>query len=415
MPSENPGLTRAFIGVTALFFAWGFITATMDPLVPAVRAVFQLSQAEAMLTQAAFFLAYGVVSLPASAIVLRLGYSKAIGVALASMLAGCLLMPIATARDAYPLVLTALFVIAGGITILQVAANPLSAALGDPAGASFRLTLSQAFNSLGTVLAPYVGARVMLHDGLFAAGAPAVEQRQQSLHNIDTSFLILAGLILALGLFVAALKQRIDRAAPVPGEEASASPLLALKARWALLGAAAIFLYVGAEVSIGSMLIAFLSQGDVLGVTLERAGTLVPFYWGGAMLGRFAGSAVLAVVPPPRVLAGVAIIASLLAFSVIFSDGMAASVAALAIGLMNAIMFPTIFTLTLARSSAPEAATSGLLCMAIVGGAVLPPLAGWIADRHGLHAAFLVPAVAYAGITLFALAAGRAATTADQG
>jgi FHS family L-fucose permease-like MFS transporter len=415
MPSENPGLTRAFIGVTALFFAWGFITATMDPLVPAVRAIFQLSQAEAMLTQAAFFLAYGVVSLPASAIVLRLGYSGAIGVALTAMLVGCLLMPLATARDAYPLVLTALFVIAGGITILQVAANPLSAALGPPAGASFRLTLSQAFNSLGTVLAPYVGARVMLHDGLFAAGAPAAEQRQQSLHNIDTSFMILAGLILALGLFVAALKKRIDRAAPVPGEEASASPLLALKARWALLGAGAIFLYVGAEVSIGSMLIAFLSQGDVLGVTLERAGTLVPLYWGGAMLGRFAGSAVLAVVPPPRVLASAAVAASLLAVSVVLTDGMAAAVAALAIGLMNAIMFPTIFTLTLARSTAPEAATSGLLCMAIVGGAVLPPLAGWIADRHGLHAAFLVPALAYAGITLFALAAARAVSAPPQG
>jgi FHS family L-fucose permease-like MFS transporter len=408
MPSANSGVLKAFVSVTALFFAWGFITATMDPLVPAVRAIFSLSYAESMLTQFAFFMAYGVVSLPGAIVLDRLGYSGAIGAALAAMLAGCLIVPLATALQTYALVLVALFVIAGGITVLQVAANPLAASLGRPEGSHFRLTLSQAFNSLGTVLAPYIGARVMLHGGVFGGGAGSADQRLQSLHNIDVSFMILAGLILALGLFVLIVRRRIDASAPPRAASGEGSPLAALGSRWALFGAAAIFLYVGSEVSIASLTINFLHQDDILGVTLEAAGTLLPFYWGGAMVGRFLGSAVLAWVPAPRVLAAAAAVAALLCLGVTQAHGQAAAIAALSVGLMNSIMFPTIFTITLERSSAPTAATSGLLCMAIVGGAALPLLAGVIADAAGLHPAFFVPFIGYCGIAVFALGAARA-------
>ncbi len=410
MSPQNDRGGGAFVTVTTLFFAWGFITATIDPLVPAVRAIFSLSYTESMLTQFAFFLAYGLVSLPGGLIVTRLGYSGSILVALLAMLAGCLIIPLATANQVYALVLVALFVIASGITVLQVAANPLAAALGPPDGAHFRLTFSQAFNSLGTVVAPYLAASVMLHGGLFEAAAPSADgtsRRLESLGNIDASFLVIAGLILLLVAFIAWQRRRLDRSAPGRAEAGVEPVTAALGARWALLGAGAIFLYVGAEVSIGSILINFLHQGDVLDVSLEAAGHLLSLYWLGAMVGRFAGSLLLRWFPAPLVLALAGSLAALLCLSVSQTGGVAAGGAALAVGLMNSIMFPTIFTVTLERSSASTAATSGLLCTAIVGGAILPVLVGVIADSIGLHAAFLVPMAAYAAIAGFALAARR--------
>jgi FHS family L-fucose permease-like MFS transporter len=405
--SNSPENHAAFVGVTTLFFAWGFITAMIDPLIPAVRAIFTLTRAQSTLTQSAFFLSYAIVSLPAAALVARRGYAASILYALVGMFAGCMLMLVATHFARYTLVLAALFVIGSGITVLQVAANPLAAALGPPARSHFRLTLSQAFNSLGTVVAPYLGATLMLRGGVFAADTThSAAMRDASLRKVDLSFLLIAGLIALLAVFVALSRRRLSSAAP-QDRCANASVLPALRSGWALLGGAAIFLYVGAEVCIGSIMIFYLNQPSVLNVSLERAGQLLSLYWLGAMVGRFAGSALLTRMPAARLTLGATLTATLLCLIVMFSGGWWGAGAAIAIGLCNSILFPTIFTLTLERSSAAPAATSGLLCMAIVGGAVLPRLAGAVLD-HSIDAAFAVPAVAYALIAIFALAAKNA-------
>jgi FHS family L-fucose permease-like MFS transporter len=413
MQSTKSDLLAAFIAVTTLFFAWGFITSMIDPLIPSVRATFSLTYTQAMLTQFAYFLAYGFVSLPGAALVGRLGYSRSVICALATMLLGCLIVPVATAVDRYELVLLALFVIASGVTVLQVAANPLVAALGAPERSHLRLTLAQAFNSLGTVIGPYLGAILMLRGGVFdvqEGNSSSAASRAVSLGNIDTSFLLFAAMIGALMFFIWRFRRRF--AAAPPPAQAEDSVLAALRSPWAMLGAGAIFLYVGAEVSIGSNLINFLHQRDVLDATHEWAGKLVSRYWLGAMIGRFAGSALLARWRAARLLSINALVAAVLCLAVNQGTGDFAAVCALAIGLFNSIMFPNIFTLTLERSTASTAATSGLLCMAIVGGAVLPLATGRIADSisgsAGLHAAFLVPMVAYILICAFAVTAGRA-------
>jgi FHS family L-fucose permease-like MFS transporter len=401
----------AFVSVTTLFFAWGFITSMIDPLIPSVRGIFSLSYAESMLTQFGFFMAYGIVSLPAAALVARVGYGEAILLALGAMVVGCLVMPLATHLKMYELVLVALFIIASGITVLQVAANPLAAGLGPLHRSHFRLTFSQAFNSFGTVVGPILGAMVMLRGGIFADGGTNADAAQQgeSLRNIDTSFLLIVAMLVLLGLFIWRFRARLDGAAPPPAAGATASPLSALGSRWALLGAAAIFLYVGAEVSIGSIMINFLHQPDVLDVTLARAGQLLSLYWLGAMIGRFIGSVLLMRVHASWLLAIAAAVAAALCLTVSQVGGEFAAGAAIAIGLFNSIMFPVIFTITLERSTASSAATSGLLCMAIVGGAILPVITGVIADSTGsLHTAFLLPMAAYAFISVFAMAASRA-------
>jgi FHS family L-fucose permease-like MFS transporter len=248
----------------------------------------------------------------------------------------------------------------------------------------------------------------MLHGGVFAAnGADRAVQREASLRSIDHSFLLIATLIALLFVFIALSRRRLTGPESTGG---SSSPTIArvLGSRWALLGGLAIFLYVGAEVSIGSIMINFLHQGSVLGVSLERAGQLLSLYWLGAMVGRFAGSALMAWVPAARLTMVAAATAAVLCTVVIAGEGLPVAIAALAIGLFNSILFPTIFTLTLERSTAGAAATSGFLCMSIVGGAVLPPIVGFTADRVGLAPAFVVPAVAYAVIAIFAFFARRA-------
>lgn len=411
--NEKSNSGTAFAYVTTLFFAWGFVTSVIDPLVASVKAVFHLNYTEAMLTQFAWFIAYGVASLPAAAILSRLGYSTSILVALGAMLAGCLMIPAATAFELYPGVLAALFVIASGVTLLQVAANPLSAALGKPGHSHFRLTLSQAFNSLGTVLGPRLGAGVMLAGGVFAADAAADVSRAQSLRNIDLAFLIVGAFFLAVGLLIWSARKRIDAAAPDRAAIAGA-PWAAFRSGWALFGALAIFLYVGSEVSIGSMLTNFLHD-SLAGISMQRAGEMVSVYWGGAMIGRFLGSGLLTRAPAGLLLAIAALCAAVFCLVVTQIESNTGAYVALAIGFFNSIMFPVIFTLTLERSSAPASATSGLLCMAIVGGAALPVLSGKIADLSGaLAPAFFVPMAGYAGVALFALAAARARPHATE-
>jgi len=411
MSSNYKGMRAGFATVTTLFFMWGFITVSIDPLIAALKAIFKLNYAEAMLAQFAFFMAYFVVSLPAAALIARLGNSKSIIFALAVMVAGCLIIPTATYFDTFSMVLVALFVIASGITILQVVANPLAAALGPPERSHFRLTFSQTFNSLGTFLAPYLVSGLLLAGGIFAAKegvAVTTEQRAESLRNIDLAFLIIAGAIVLLAIFIWVFRRHLDVAKPVD-EGQRPSIMTALKSPWALFGGAAIFLYVGAEVSIGSAMTNFLHEPDMLGGSLEQAGKLVSFYWGGAMVGRLIGTILLAVVKNAwKLLALFAVGAATLCLAVTQLHGETASYLALSIGLFNSIMFPVIFTLTLERSSAAPAATSGLLCLSIVGGAILPYLYGKIADSSGLHVAYFLPAVAYAIIVVFAIASGGA-------
>lgn len=398
--SKPVRLDPGFLYVTTLFFAWGFVTSTIDPLVPSVRSVFDLSYAQSMLTQFAFFMAYAVVSLPGAVVLARMGFPRTIIIALAGMIGGCLLMPLATHAGQYWIVLGALFVIAAGVTQLQVAANPLAALLGSPERAHFRLTLAQAVNSLGHVLAPFAASFIMLRGGVFAGGGEAA--RQETLRNVDLQFLLVAGVIAILVLFLWRVRHRLDAqdaAQFAPG----ASPLAAFRSPWAVFGAAAIFLYVGSEVAIGSVLINFLRQPDILGVPADQAGRLLSFYWGAALVGRLIGSVLLIRVPAARLLALAATVAGLLCVTVLLARGETAAWAAIAIGLFNSVMFPTVFSLTLERSTAPTAATSGLLCMAIVGGAILPPVMGLVADGAGLSIAFAVPLFGYACVLLFAL------------
>ncbi len=412
MDSNYKGMRAGFATVTTLFFMWGFITVSIDPLIAALKALFDLSYAQAMLTQFAFFMAYFVVSLPAAALIARLGNSKSIMFALGVMVIGCLVVPAATYFETYSLVLVALFVIASGITILQVVANPLAAALGPPERSHFRLTFSQAFNSLGTFLGPILVSGVILAGGIFAVthGAEITpELRAESFRKIDSVFLAIAGALVLLALFIYAFRKLLDVTKPVD-EGQRASVTTALKSRWALFGAGAIFLYVGAEVSIGSAMTNFLAGPDMLNISLEEAGKMVSFYWGGAMVGRLIGSGLLFLVKQraPWLLAAFAFGAAVLCLAVSQMHGSTAAYLALSIGLFNSIMFPVIFTLTLERSSASPAATSGLLCLAIVGGAILPYLYGLIADSAGLHAAYFLPAAAYLLIVVFAGAASGA-------
>jgi len=408
-PRKGTGL--AFGYVTTLFFAWGFATSLIDPLIAAVKKVFELSYTEAFLTTFAWFIAYGVASLPAAAVLARLGYSRAIIAALATMVLGCLIVPVSTMADFYPGILLALFVIASGVTLLQVAANPLVAELGSKKSSHFRLVFSQAFNSFGATVGPWLGSHLLLTGGVFAAGAVVTAAtRGQSLRSIDLAFLALGAFFAVVAAFIFSARKQINAAAPAK-IEGDTSLLTALRSPWAIFGCLAIFLYVGSEVAIGSMLTNFLASESVLGLPLEAAGKMVVYYWGGAMIGRFIGSAVLRVVPAGVLLAICTVVAATLCVVVMQTGGATAAWAALAIGFFNSIMFPTIFTLTLERSSAPAPATSGLLVFGIIGGAILPLISGGIADRSGgvLNPAFVVPLTGYIALTVFAIAAARKA------
>jgi len=434
---NKAGVRAAFIAVTTLFFAWGFITSLIDPLVAAVKGIFTLTDVQAQLSAFAFFIAYGVVSFPAAALIARIKAVPAILLALAMMAVACLIMLGAANLAVYTLVLVGLFVLASGITILQVAANPLAAALGAPEGSHFRLTLSQTFNSFGTFIGPLLGAMLFLKGVEVKEGtAITPEVRDAALAGIDRAYFWICGLLLLLLAFFWFSRKTVANAAPEPPQKGIGEMIReAFSSKWALLGGAAIFLYVGAEVAIGTQMALFLNsdpiwgQSDipstvpllssvmgsdgVPGVSLQEAGKAVALYWGGAMVGRAVGSALLALFPAARLLAIFTAIAAAMCTYVFAVGGVDAGFVALSIGLFNSIMFPVIFTLTLERSSASQEATSGLLCTAIVGGALLPLLVGAVSDQWGYIAAFIVPAACYLLLCVFALASGRARTLAS--
>ena len=395
----------AFTAVTSLFFAWGFITSNNDPLIVALRAAFSLDYTEALLTQIVFFLAYGLLSLPAAWLTSRIGPVDTILASLGLMAVGCVAVVESTGVNSFPLILAALFVLAGGFTALQVAANPLAAELGPPPRSHFRLNLAQAFNSLGVVIGVHFGSSVMLGD-------PAARWGGQGamLAAVDRAFLIMAALLSGLLLVLVAMRGFLTRTAPNHRRAIPDRTSDVLRSRWAIFGAIAIGLYVGAEVSIGSIMINFLNQSRVLGLPLDDAGAyLANFYWGGALVGRLVGTALLTRVRASHLLLTCGAAAALLCVVVLTMDGPTAGYAALAIGFFNSIMFPTIFTITLERSGVSQSATSGLLCLAIFGGAVLPLAVGATADRFGLAASFFIPLLAYAFIAAFAFAARESA------
>lgn len=406
----TPPATRtsaALASVTSLFFAWGFATSLIDPLIAALKRVFHLSYAEAFLTTFAWFIAYGAASLPAASLLPRLGYGRAIVGALLLMVLGCLLVPLATLADSYAAVLAALFVIACGVTLLQVAANPLVVELGPQASSHRRLNFAQGFNSLGTVAGPWLGSHLLLTGGVFVAGAVVSDAtRAESMRSIDLAFLGMGAFFALVAGMIFAARRTIEAAAPTNSDPAA--PWRALSSPWACAGGLAIFIYVGSEVAIGSMLTNFLASSESLNVPIATAGQLVALYWAGALVGRFLGVALMRRMAAASLMGACALVAAALCLVVSQSGGAVAGVAAIAVGLFNSIMFPTIFTLTLERSQAPTSATSGLLVFGIIGGALIPPIAGLVADRAGtLAPAFLVPLAGYLCLAAFALACRR--------
>ncbi|SDK62249.1 sugar MFS transporter [Microbulbifer yueqingensis] len=396
----------ALVALTSLFFMWGFITCLNDILIPHLKSVFDLNYAQAMLVQFCFFGAYFMISLPAGKLVGAIGYQRGIVVGLSVAVVGCLLFVPAARLQVYSLFLIALFVLAAGITILQVSANPYVTALGDEKTAASRLTMTQAFNSLGTTVAPFFGAFLILSVAGIGAGQLSAAERAAA---VELPYLILAGALAALAITFALLKlPRIEGHAPtmesgVKGDSAWRHPHL-------VLGAIAIFLYVGAEVSIGSFLVNFLSESHIAGITEEKAAYYVAFYWGGAMVGRFIGAVVMRYLSAGKVLGACATGACVLLALAVGGTGKVAMVAILAVGLCNSIMFPTIFSLALAKLGPVTSQGSGILCLAIVGGAIVPLLQGFLADQIGVQLAFVLPIVCYLYILFYGVRGHRIAT-----
>jgi FHS family L-fucose permease-like MFS transporter len=406
--------------VFALFFAFGGITSLNDVLIPKLKGLFTLSHAEVMLVQTAFFAAYLIVSMPAAALVRRIGYMRSAVVGLLTMTVGCLLFEPASSSGLFGLFLLALFVLAAGITTVQVVANPLISMLGPPSTASSRLTFAQAFNSLGTTIFPYVGSMLILGslsrvDPARLSGAALDAFRSAETRTVVHTYWGLAAALVVLAALVWLRRGALTEppAAHTPMRRAFE---LLKRPRFGI-GALCIFLYVGGEVAIGSIIVNYLMQSTVVGLGAEAAGKHVPLYWGGAMLGRFIGSYVLRVFAPGKVLAATAFAVITLLLISANSVGWVSAYALLAIGLFNSIMFPTIFTLASEGLGERTAEGSGIICMAIVGGAVVPPLMGKVADlvnlQHGSDStvfprvALLVPALCYAGILVYGWLARR--------
>lgn len=399
--------------VMALFFIFGGITSLNDVIIPKLKDLFTLSYFQAMLVQSAFFAAYLVVSLPGAAMVKKIGYMRGAAVGLVTMMIGCLLFIPASKSATFGVFLLALFVLASGITIVQVVANPLISLLGPAKTAHSRLTFAQAFNSLGTTLFPFFGSILIL--GSLAAvnadqlsGAALAAYREQETQVVVQAYLILAIVIALVAAVVWMRRNRLQGERHESGSVLAGFRLLS-RPRFGY-GAWSIFLYVGAEVAIGSLIVNYLMQPGVMGLEEQAAGRLIPLYWGGALLGRFIGSAILRVVSPDKILAAVCAGAIGLILISANSSGALSGYSLLAIGLMNAIMFPTIFSLACEGLGSRAADGSGVICVAIFGGAVIPPLTGWIADISGsLAIALALPAVCYAIILGFGLFARRPA------
>ena len=415
VPKEDVNYTPALTVLTSLFFMWGFLTCLNDILIPHLKAVFTLNYAEAMLIQFSFFAAYFIVSLPSGIIVEKIGYKRGIITGLITAGIGCLAFYPAAGTQSYALFLVALFILASGITLLQVAANPYVAILGKPETASSRLNLTQAFNSLGTTIAPYFGSLVILSIAVKSAeeikklntsDLSAYQLTQASAVQVPYLWLAAALFVIA-GIFAIVKLPQIEASSISSsggeGKNFDHHHESAWRFRHLILGAVGIFVYVGAEVPIGSFLVNYIGHQDVLGIPADQAGKFVSFYWGGAMVGRFIGSAIQRKIKPGLVLAFNAVFAIILVITSMLSFGYLAMWSILLVGLFNSIMFPTIFTLAIDGLGKHTGQASGILCMAIVGGAIIPVLQGFIADSIGIHHAFILPVLCYLFIMYYGL------------
>ncbi|MGB1363141.1 MAG: sugar MFS transporter [Flavobacteriales bacterium] len=426
-------LRGAFVAVTSLFFMWGFITVLVDALIPRLKDVFELTFLQAGLVQFAWFAAYGVLSIPGGNLISKIGYQRGILVGLATAGLGCLLFYPAAATRLYPLFLLALFVVAGGITVLQVAANPYISVLGPEESASARLNLSQAFNSFGTTIAPVVAASFLLGDQILSGEAidALADGERQAYFAAEASAVQVPFALLALAFFLLAGVVGVIQLPKILGhqnEGIRTSYAQVFQNRKLRFGALAIFVYVGAEVALGSYMVSYglsldiledIQSSEVLGAMAGVAafikgidvsgldakgvlGALLTFYWGGAMLGRFAGSGLMGWVSPSRLLAAAGLCAVVLIGVSISWSGVPALLSLLGVGFFNSIMFPTIFTLAIEDLGEGKPQGSGLLCTAIVGGAFIPPAVGALVDGASFEVAFLLPLVCYAYIAWYA-------------
>jgi FHS family L-fucose permease-like MFS transporter len=398
---DAPGL-RLF--VMGLFFIFGGITSLNDVIIPKLKELFTLTYTQAMLVQFCFFTAYAVIGVPGAALVKRIGYMRGATVGLLTMMTGCLLFIPASQNATYALFLLALFVLASGIVVVQVVTNPLISLLGPVQTSHSRLTFAQAFNSLGTVVFPIVGASLILGKLKEVKAEKLVGPALDAYRMAETQAVVhtYTGLALALGLVALAVWFNRNRLKGEKHERTSMLAGFALLARPRFaLGAASIFVYVGAEVSIGSLIVNYLRQPHVLALDEEHAGKLIFVYWLGAMIGRFAGSAVLRVLSPGKVLAFTALGAIALLGLSTHTTGVVAGYSLLLIGLMNSIMFPTIFSLACEGLGPKTADASGIINIAIFGGAVVPMATGALADSYGLSLALALPALCYAVIAYF--------------
>lgn len=414
MKANNKTYNRAFYLLTLLFFLWGFITVLVDSLIPRLRELFTLTYFEAGLVQFAFFGAYFLLSIPASYILSKIGYKKGIMLGLLTMAFGCLLFYPAASFRVFGIFIVAYFILAGGITLLQVAANPYVAVLGTEDKASSRLNLSQAFNSLGTAIAPAIGALFILGDTIKSSNQiqQLTEIEKQSYYASEAAAVQYPFLGLALFIILIALVFFFVKLPKLINESQTGSYKEVLKNKRVVLGVLGIFFYVGAEVAIGSYLInyfldmnldeviknsdtmssiaASLLNSDLASKDSKAiVGVFVTFYWSGAMIGRFVGAYLTKILKPGYVLALFASFATVLVLTSIGSQGVIAMWSILTVGLFNSIMFPTIFTLAINGLGALKPKASGLLCTAIVGGAIIPPLFGYFSDIAGFKNALL--------------------------
>ena len=410
--ADGKNYTGALAMVTTLFFFWGFVTVLNDILVPHLKNIFDLSYAKVMLIQFAFFSAYFIFSIPAAKIIDAIGYKRTMVTGLVTMGVGAFLFVPAATVPSYPLFLGALMVLAAGITALQVAANPYVAVLGKPETASSRLNLTQAFNSLGTTIGPYIGGLLILHtrsEGI-PANAEMSAQVLQSYRVAEASSVKLPYLIIGAALIIFAVIIGMFKLPAMPGAErhgSSGAKVSLWKYRHLVLGMLGIFVYVGAEVSIGSFLINYFTQANIGNLSEVVASKYVAYYWGGAMVGRFIGSAILQKFRTGGVLGIAAIAAGLLVCTSMLTFGSIAMWSIIAVGFFNSIMFPSIFTLGIAELGPLTGDGSGMLVMAIVGGAILPVAQGALADHLGIHHAFFLPVLCYIYIAYYAFRGSR--------
>ena len=399
--------------VFALFFIFGGITSLNDVIIPKLKELFTLNYTQAMLVQFCFFTAYLVIGIPGAQLVKKIGYMRGAAAGLIIMMIGCLLFIPASQTATYGLFLFALFVLASGVVVVQVVSNPLISLLGAPKTVHSRLTFAQAFNSLGTTVFPLVGSALILGGlaGVTAAdfSGPALDQyRRDETQAIVGTYIGLAVALAVIAAVVWAFRNKL------PGEKHDHSSPLAgfslLKRPRFGFGALCIFLYVGGEVAIGSLIVNYLMQPHVLGLTDAAAGSLIMYYWGGAMVGRFIGSYFLRIMSPGKILAMVSTGAILLIAISANTTGTMSAYSLLAIGRMNSIMFPTIFSLACEKLGPRAADGSGIINIAIFGGAVVPLLTGALADVSGsLQFALILPALCYAVIAAFGIYARRPA------